>query len=140
MILDLYPTKYDGFLQPIVECLRYSPLVITLTMYEIIPMVLMSKAYSTASYQKEEQRITFEIFNKKTDITKSHFCSMLGLPQKGDLIDPKSISNFAIMDMLFQMGYKEVLFAVSMFKNPNLPPIWNRMLTLLFKSFFECVT
>lgn len=128
MILDLYPTKYDGFLQPIVECLRYSPLVITLTMYEIIPMVLLSKAYSTARYQKEEQRITFEVFNMKTNITKSRFCSLLGLPQEGDLIDPKFISNSTIMEMFFQMGYKEVLTVVSKFKKPNFPPIWMRCL------------
>ena len=39
LILDLHPAKYDGFLQPIVKCLRYSPLVITLTKSEIVPLV-----------------------------------------------------------------------------------------------------
>lgn len=71
MILDLHRAKYDGFLQLIVECLRYSPLIIALTKSEIVPIVHLSKAYSTACYQKEEQRIMFEVFNSKNHITKS---------------------------------------------------------------------
>lgn len=81
LILDLNPAKYDRFLQPIVECLRYSPLVIALTKSEIVPLVHLSKVYSTASYQKGEELIPFEIYNKKTHITKSHLCSLLGLPR-----------------------------------------------------------
>lgn len=113
MILDLEPAKYDGFLQPITECLRYSPLFIALTKSGIVPLVHLSKSYSTASYQKGEELITFEIFNHKSQITKSRFCNPLGLPQGRDLVDPKSVSNSAILEMFYQMGYKEVLNAVS---------------------------
>lgn len=39
-----------------------------------------------------------------------------------------------------QMGYKESIGTVSKFKKPNLPPIWNGLVKLLFKSFSEWVT
>ena len=139
LILDLDPTKYDGFLQPIVECLCYSPLVIALTKSEIVPMVHLSKAYSTSSYQKGEEMITFEIFNKKINITKSRLCTVLGLPQGRDLVNPKIVSNFSILEMFYQMGYKEVLTNVSKFKKPNLLPMSNGLFTLIFKSFYDRV-
>lgn len=69
-------------------------------------MSLLSNAYSFSCYIKEEQRITFEIHNKKTSITKSRFCSLLGFAQTDDVIDPDSISITTIMEMLYQMGYK----------------------------------
>ncbi|CAI9303570.1 unnamed protein product [Lactuca saligna] len=93
MIRDLDSKKYDGFLQLIVECLRYSPLVITLTKSECLPLVHLSKAFSISSYQKREE-----------------------------------------------MGYKESISAISKFKKPNLPPMWNGLFTLLFKSFSKWVT
>ena len=71
LILDLNCAKCDGFLQPLVECLQYSPLVIKLTKSKIIHMVHLSKAYSNASYQKGEEQITLEIANLKTHISKS---------------------------------------------------------------------
>lgn len=123
LIHDHDSTNYDGFLQPLIECLRYSPLVIALTKSKIVPMVHLSKAYSTASYQKGEEFISFEIFNKKTHITKSRLCTLLGLPQGHDLVDAETLSNSAIFGMFYLIGYKETLTAASMFKKPNLPPM-----------------
>lgn len=42
--------------------------------------------------------------------------------------------------MFYSMGYCEYLFVVSKFKKPNLPPVWNGMFTLIFKSISERVT
>lgn len=42
--------------------------------------------------------------------------------------------------MFYQMGYLGNISLLSKFKKPNLHPMWNRLFTLLFKSFSECVT
>lgn len=78
--------------------------------------------------------------NHKTYITKSSFYTLLRLPLGPDLINPKSISKSAILEMFYHMSYKEMLTAVSNFKKPKLPPMWNGLFTLLFKSFSEWVT
>lgn len=79
LVLDLDPLKNDNYMLPIVECLKYSPLVKALTTSEIVSMSLLSKAYSTACYIKKEQWITFEVHIQKTSISKSRFFSLLGL-------------------------------------------------------------
>lgn len=109
LVLDLDPFKYDSFMLLIVECQKYSPLVNALTRFETIPMSLLSKAYSSASYIKEKQRITFVVLDKKTFIMKSRFCSLLGITQDDSMVDPDSISITATMEMFYQMGYKETL-------------------------------
>lgn len=138
-MIDLGPLKYDNYLLPIVECLKYSPLVSALTKIDSVPMSLLSKAYSSASYIKEKQRITFEVHNRKTSITKSRFFSVTGLAQTDDMIDPESVTNSSVLEMFYQMGYMETLTAVSKFSKPNLPPKWNGLFTLLFKAFSERV-
>lgn len=69
-------------------------------------MSLLSKAYSYACYIKEEQRIMFEVLDRKTSITKSRLCSLLGLELTADMVDPDSIAISSIMKMFYQMGYK----------------------------------
>ncbi|CAI9299229.1 unnamed protein product [Lactuca saligna] len=140
LILDLNPAKYDGFLQPLIECLRYSPLFIALKKSKIIPLVHLSIAYSTASYQEGEEMITYKIFKMKTHISKLRFCSLLGIHQGHDLVDPETISNSAILGMFYQMGCKEVLTVVLKFMKLNLPPMWNGLFTVIFKSFSKRVT
>lgn len=56
------------------------------------------------------------------------------------MLNLESISTTALLDMFYQMGYKETLTSVSKFKKPNLPPQWNGLFTLLFKGFLERVT
>ena len=65
---------------------------------------------------------------------------MLGLPYSDNIVNLKTISNAAILEMFYQMGYKETLTAISKFKKPNLPATWNALFTILFKSFYERVT
>ena len=73
---------------PIIEWLKYSPLVTALTKVECVPMSLLLKAYSSTSYIKEEERIEFEISDKNTFITKSRFYSLLGLTYDDSIVNP----------------------------------------------------
>lgn len=140
LLINLESCKYDPFMLPIIECLKYSPLTIALTHMENVSISLLSKAYSSTNYVKEEQKITFELHNHTTSITKTRLCMLLGLPQTDDMIKPETIPNVALLEMFYQMGYKETLTIVSKFKKPNIPPQWNGLFTFLFKSFSERVT
>ena len=71
MIIDLEPCKYEAYLLPMIECLKYSPPVNALTKMEDVLISLLSKAYSSASYIKEENKIIFDIHDHKTSITKA---------------------------------------------------------------------
>lgn len=56
------------------------------------------------------------------------------------MINPETISSAALLEMFYQMGYKETLTTVLKFRKPNLPPQWNGLFTLIFKGFSERVT
>lgn len=140
MLIDLEPSKYEPFMFPIIVVLKYSPLTIALTKMNNDPLSMISKAYTSTNYIKEECKISFEIHNRTTSISKAHFCNLLGLPQTYDMLNLESISTTALLDMFYQMGYKETLTSVSKIKKPNLPPQWNGLFTLLFKGFLERVT
>lgn len=101
LILDLDSSKYVVSLQPLIECLRLSPLAPTLTMAENVRLVHLSKAFSTASYQEGEVVIMFDIGTQKTSIAKSRFNRLQGFSQRRDLVDPESISFSAILEMLY---------------------------------------
>lgn len=139
-VIDLDPVKYDIFMLPMIECLKYSPLTIAISRMQNVPLSIMSKAYLSANYVEEEQSITFEIHNNKTSITKSQLCSLLQLPQSDDIIKLEMATSAALLEIFYQMDYKENLTAVSKFKNPYLPPHWNWLFTLLLKGFLKRVT
>ncbi|CAI9268636.1 unnamed protein product [Lactuca saligna] len=140
LILDLDPSKYEAFLQPLIEFLRHSPLAQALPMSENAPLAHLSKAFSTARYQESGSIITFKTAAQPTSITKARYSRLLGFPTSRDLIDPESVSSSAILEMFYQMSYLENLVILSKFKKPNLPPMWNRIFTLIFRSFPERVT
>ncbi|CAI9265814.1 unnamed protein product [Lactuca saligna] len=140
LTVELDPIQYDPFLLPLIECLKYSPLTISYSQVQNVPLLILPKAYTTANYVKEEQRIYFEIHNHTTSISKARFCNLLGFPRSDNMINLETISNVAILELLYQMGYKETLTAVSKFKKSNLLPTWNALSTILFKSFYERVT
>lgn len=48
IILDLNPSNYDAFLEPLIECLQNSLLFIALSKTENVPLSLLSEAYSSA--------------------------------------------------------------------------------------------
>lgn len=93
MIIDLEPFKYDAYILQIVECLKYSPLVIALTKVEVVPMSLLSQVYLSAKYVKTEERIMFVIFDKKTSISSVRFCPLLGLTLIESMVNPDTITN-----------------------------------------------
>lgn len=101
LILDLDSSKYVVSLQPLIECLRLSPLAPTLTMAENVRLVHLSKAFSTVGYQEGEVIIMFDIGTQKTSIAKSRFSQLQGFSQHGDLVDPECISSSAILEMFY---------------------------------------
>ncbi|CAH1437860.1 unnamed protein product [Lactuca virosa] len=99
LALDLDSSKYVDSLNSMVERLRYSPLAQALTMAESVPLVHLSKAFSTTNYKQSEVMITFEIDSHKTSISKSRFCRLLGFTATDDLVNPETISSSAIIEM-----------------------------------------
>lgn len=56
------------------------------------------------------------------------------------MVNPETISSAALLEMFYQMRYKESLSTISKFRKPNLPPQWNALFTIFFKSFFKRIT
>lgn len=139
LIHDLTSSLYKYTLQPMIECLCFTPLSQALTTAESIPLIHISKELSTTSYVLADDVINFEVASRKTSSTKARLCRMLGFGTSEGLVDPISISLVDLIHMFFQMGYNGELSLLSNFKKSNLPPIWNGLFTLLFKSFSECV-
>lgn len=139
LILDLAPFKYDAFMLTIVKCQKYSPLVITMTKVECVLMLILSKAYSSAKYVKEEEKIICKVHGKKHFVLKIRFFSLLGLSYDDSIVSLESISTTQIFEMFCQMGYNDILTTVTKFKKSLLPPKWNCLFTLRFKAFSEQV-
>lgn len=83
--------------------------------------------------------ITFEVASHKTSISKAHFCKRLGFTATEGHVDPESISSSVPIEMFFQMGYIEDISLLSKFRKPNIPPMWNGLYIVLFKSLSEWV-
>ncbi|CAI9303778.1 unnamed protein product [Lactuca saligna] len=79
MIIDLNTTHYNALLHPMIKCLKLSPLMKALIMVDELPLVCMSRAYSSAIYNIQDEVINFEVANHKTSINKPNFCKLLGL-------------------------------------------------------------
>ncbi|KAL7605733.1 hypothetical protein Lser_V15G20072 [Lactuca serriola] len=76
----------------VVECLKHSPLVDSLTKVVVVPMSYLSHIYSTAHYEKVTEGIHLDIHNEKTSISKNRFCTLLGLPHEPTMENPDSIT------------------------------------------------
>ena len=139
MIIHLNPFLYDSYMLHVVECLKYSPLVIALTQVELVPLSLLSQVYSTTTYDKNKERVYFQIFNHKASISKGRFCSLLGLAVDASVISPDFITTTQLFTMFYEMGYTEVLTTFTKFKKSCLPPQWNGLLTILHKGLSERV-
>ena len=57
MIINLESSRYHKVLMPIIECLKFSPLSQELTMVEPVPLIQLSKAYSSTIYTKADEII-----------------------------------------------------------------------------------
>lgn len=139
MIIQLNPFLYDSYMLQVVECLKYSPLVIALTRVEYVPMSLLFQVYSTASYDKNKERVYFQIFSHKASISKGRLCSLLKLVVDASVISPDFITTTQLFTMLYEMGYTDVLTTVTKVKKSCLLLKWNGLLTLLNKSLAERV-
>ncbi|KAI3765950.1 hypothetical protein L2E82_15997 [Cichorium intybus] len=140
MIIDLHSSKYNEALQPMIECLKFSRISKALTASEEVPIMYLSSAYSSAFYNKADDVVTFEVGSIKTRISKSRFGKLLGFADQTDLIDPESLSPSTLPRLFYQLGYKGDITQLSKFTKKSLPPLWNFLFTILFKSFSERTT
>ena len=137
MITERTPFLYDSYMLHVVECLKYSPLLLALTKVEAVPMPLLSQVYSSATYDKNKDRIYFTIHDKKSSISKAKFCLLLGLAVDSSIISPDFISTAQLFTMMYEMGYTDVLTTIAKVKKSCLPSQWNGLLTLLIKGLAE---
>lgn len=79
LIANLDALKYNTLIMPLIECLRFSVVMNGMTMHEIIPLVHLSHAYSTTTYNKLLEIINFIVVGHNTLISKTHFYQLLGL-------------------------------------------------------------
>lgn len=100
-------------------------------------MSLLSQVYTTASYDKNKERIYFQIFSHKASNSKGRLCSLLQLVVDSSVISPDFITTTQLFSMLYEMGYTNVLTTVTKVKKLCLLPKWNGLLTLLIKSLAE---
>lgn len=140
LIIDLDASRYNALIIPLIEWLKFSPLMKALTMYEVVPLVYLSNAFSTTIYNKSKDVINFEISNNKTSILKANFCKLLGLVTPEVSVDLESIPETSMIEMFHQMGYTGDISLLSKFRKSFLPPMWNGLFTLLFKSLSESVS
>ncbi|CAI9272354.1 unnamed protein product [Lactuca saligna] len=91
-----------------IEYLRFLPLDQALTIAESIPLIHLSKEFSTAYYVLVDKVINFEVNSRKTSITKARFCKMLGFGMPDGLVDPNSISLVDLIHMFNQLAYNEL--------------------------------
>lgn len=101
MTLDHDSSHYTEVLQSMIEWLKFSPLVQALTIAEFVPLVHLSKVYSSAFYSQQDGVIHFEVATHKSSISKSRFCRLLGFTSTEGFVDPDSISS----NVRLQWGY-----------------------------------
>ena len=114
-------------------------MVRALSTVECVPMSLLSQVYSSAKFIKAEERIMFEIFDKKYSVSKVRFCTLLKLPCGDSTVNPESVTTAQHFEMFYNMGYNNILSTITKVKKSCLPPQWNGLFTLLFKRFSEQV-
>ncbi|CAI9294695.1 unnamed protein product [Lactuca saligna] len=106
--INLDASSYNALIKPLIECLKFSPLMKALTMSVDVPLVYLSKAFSNVIYNKSEEVIYVEVSSHKTSITKANFYKLLGLVTSNISFDPNSIPATSLIKMFFLMGYTEV--------------------------------
>ncbi|KAI3709029.1 hypothetical protein L2E82_38736 [Cichorium intybus] len=140
MIIDLHSSKYNEALQPMIECLKFSRICKALTASAEVPIVYLSSAYSLAFYNKADDVVTFEVGSIKTRISKTRFGKLLGFTDQTNIVDHDSLPPSTLPRFFYQLGYKGDITQLSKFTKKSLPPLWNFLFTILFKSFSERTT
>ena len=139
MAIDMDSSKYPVIIQPLIECLKFSKLATALTASAQVPLVHLSTAFSTSIYTKQDETITFEVAGHKTSVSLNRFRKLFKLPTTVHTVNPDSISSIDIHKVFYRMGYSGDIIKLSNFKKSHLPPVWNGLFTLLFKSLSERV-
>ncbi|KAL7607644.1 hypothetical protein Lser_V15G16187 [Lactuca serriola] len=99
-----------------------------------VPMIWLSHAASTASYNHTADVITFNLVNnKRVKLSKNLFVEFLEIPNNPPFVKPV---NSQIIHMFNEMGHQPELEKISDFRKSGLPCIWN----FLFGIFLRCLT
>ena len=61
LVADLEALKYNPTIHPSIEQLKYSLLMKGLSVYENVPLSLLSQAYSTSIYNTTQEVMNFEV-------------------------------------------------------------------------------
>ena len=73
-------------------------------MAEEVPLVHLTKAFSTTTYSKTREIVNFKVANHKISMNKANFWKLLGLASLSVGIDPKLILATRLIEMFYQMG------------------------------------
>ena len=127
-------SKYPDELKMLVVALHNS--VLSKAMFDsfAVPMSWLSKAGSTASYNKKTGSVEFTMVNEtRIRVSKRLFCKILGIPNIGPYVE---VTSSQVVFMFNEMGHQPPLTCISDFKKSSLPTVWN----FLFGIFLRCLT
>ncbi|KAL7609165.1 hypothetical protein Lser_V15G10960 [Lactuca serriola] len=132
--VDPKVSAYPEELKMLIVALKRSPLSTTMFSSFSVPMVWLSRAASTTSYNHTADVITFNLTNNKwVKLSKKVFVEILQIPNNPPFVKPV---NSQIIHMFNEMGHQPELEKISDFRNSGLPCIWN----FLFGIFLRCLT
>ncbi|KAL7609544.1 hypothetical protein Lser_V15G13888 [Lactuca serriola] len=132
--VDPKVSAYPEELKMLIVALKRSPLSTAMFRSFPVPMIWLSHAASTASYNHTADVITFNLVNnKRVKLSKNLFVEFLEIPNNPPFVKPV---NSKIIHMFNEMGHQPELEKISDFRKSGLPCIWN----FLFGIFLRCLT
>ncbi|KAL7586161.1 hypothetical protein Lser_V15G40639 [Lactuca serriola] len=132
--VDPNVSAYPEELKMLIVALKRSPLSTAMFRSFPVPMIWLSRAASTASYNHMVDVITFNLINnKRVKLSKNLFVEFLEIPNNPPFVKPV---NSQIIHMFNEMGHQPELEKISDFRKSGLPCIWN----FLFGIFLRCLT
>ena len=132
--VDPNVSAYPEELKMLIVALKRSPLSTAMFRSFPVPMIWLSWAASTASYNHTADVITFNLVNnKRVKLSKNLFVEFLEIPNNPPFVKPV---NSQIIHMFNEMGHQPELEKISDFRKSGLPCNWN----FLFGIFQRCLT
>ncbi|KAL7591219.1 hypothetical protein Lser_V15G33877 [Lactuca serriola] len=132
--VDPKVSAYPEELKMLIVALKRSPLSTAMFRSFPVPMIWLSHAASTASYNHTADVITFNLVNnKRVKLSKNLFVEFLEIPNNPPFVKPV---NSQIIHMFNEIGHQPELEKISDFRKSGLPCIWN----FLFGIFLRCLT
>ncbi|CAI9299382.1 unnamed protein product [Lactuca saligna] len=123
LIINSDASRYNSPIKPMIECLKFSPLMKALTMAEVVPLIHLCKSFSMVIHAKTREIVNFEVANNKTSINKANFHKLLVLVSSNDGIEPESIPTIGLIEMFYHMGYTINTSLLFKFRKSFLPAI-----------------